>query len=55
MIEYKKPTIEIETVEATDVILISKDANGIRDEGNGTLGTVSGEKGVFESLFSDLL
>lgn len=54
MTEYIKPIIEIEAVDVTDVILASGDASPIKDQGQGTLGTVEGEKGLLEFVFSEI-
>lgn len=48
---YEAPIYEKEYVETDDVILAS---SGIRDEGEGTLGNISGEKGSHESSFWDI-
>ena len=48
---YEKPFYERENIEASDVILAS---GGITNAGEGTLGSVSGEKGVAEFLFDSI-
>ena len=50
MKKYIRPSCEIEKLETTDVIMAS-----IQDAGEGTVGTVTGKKGVFESAFTDIL
>ena len=49
---YEKPIYEKENIEVSDVILTS---DGIVNAGEGTLGNISGEKGVagfeFGSIF----
>ena len=49
MKEYVRPSCEIEKLETIDVIMAS-----IQDAGEGTLGTVTGEKGVFSSTFNSI-
>lgn len=51
MEKYIKPTYEVEGIETEDIVLASK----IKDAGTSTLGDVTGEKGVFESLFGDII
>ncbi len=47
--KYEKPTYECELIELSDIVLTS--ANGIVSAGEGTVGNITGEKGVFEALF----
>ena len=51
MKEYITPSYEAQKVETNDIIL----ASGIKDAGEGTVGTITGKKGSFESWFIDIL
>ena len=51
MKKYINPTYETELVESSDVIMTS----GIKDAGTGSVGNITGDKGVFESPFESLL
>ena len=50
MKEYIKPTYEMEGIETEDVVLASR----IRDAGEGTVGNISGEKGILDTLFESI-
>ena len=51
MKKYIKPTYEMEGIETEDIVLASQ----IQDAGTGTVGGVTGNKGIFESLFENLI
>lgn len=50
MEKYISPLCNLENVEATDVILSS-----IQDQGEGTMGKISGQKGSWANDFSSLV
>ncbi|MBQ7225200.1 MAG: hypothetical protein IJX02_01205 [Clostridia bacterium] len=51
MKKYIEPAYIVEGVETKDVILSSS----IKDAGEATVGTVTGDKGIFETLFGEIL
>ena len=51
MKKYIQPTYKMEGVETEDVILSSI---MIKDAGTATVGNITGEKGLFETDFSDI-
>ncbi len=51
MKKYITPTYETQIVETNDIVLTSV----IKDGGEATVGNITGNKGIFESLFSNLI
>lgn len=50
MKKYIAPSYEVQNVETNDIIL----ASAIKDAGEGTVGDITGSKGVFESSFTSI-
>ena len=50
--KYMKPTYEVELIESADVITASTD---IEDAGEATVGSITGDKGIFSSWFDSIL
>lgn len=48
--KYTKPTYEIKEAESKDVITLSFLLE-IEDAGEGSLGNINGEKGIFSSMY----